>query len=451
MDKPFNALNSYIDLILDAICVVDKAGRFVYVSGGCERIFGYSQQEMVGKTMIDLVHPDDQQHTLEAASDVMAGEQKFNFENRYIRKDGEVVHIAWSARRSESDELRVAVARDISSNKRAEARQIALYAISEAAHTAEDLLALFTQIHQIIGKLMHVADFAIALYDTDTQTIRFPYPPYQHNPMPRDATFDTTALCAQIIHNGTALLATTGKNMADNVTHSTTATAGSWLGVPLKSPKGIIGALIVQSDAKNARHTENDRELLEFISIQVAAAIERKQMIERLQHMALYDQLTQLPNRELLLDRIQQALSSARRNHRQFALFYLDLDKFKQVNDHYGHHSGDALLQQTAQRILHCVRESDTVARMGGDEFVILLENIESTEIAINIAEKIRQLLSQPFDLAGQRMDVLPSIGIALFPQHGDNEKQLLRCADEAMYSAKKNGGNAAYIYDANI
>ena len=446
MDKQFSKLNTYIDLLLDAICVVDKDGRFVYTSSGCERIFGYTQQEMIGKRMIDLVHPDDQQRTLDAASDIMAGEHKFNFENRYIRKNGEIVHIAWSARRSESDELRVAVARDISQNKRIAARQSAIYAISEAAHAAENLPALFAQIHHIIAGLMHVGDFAIALYDTNSHTIQFPYLIESCKNVSGDSEFDTAALCANIIEKGTAILLTPHNRTAQQNTMSKKNT-GSWLGVPLKSADEIIGVLIIQSNLENTYYSEADRELLEFVSTQIAAAIERKQMIARLQFMALYDQLTQLPNRELLHDRLQKALSSARRNNKQVALLYLDLDKFKQVNDCHGHHNGDLLLQQTAQRILYCVRESDTVARLGGDEFVILLENIESSGSATSVAEKIRQSLNQPFDLDGQRIDVMPSIGIALFPQHGDDEKQLLRHADEAMYSGKKQGGNRVIRY----
>lgn len=436
MEKTLSELNNYIDLLLDTICVVDKDGRFVYVSSGCKRLFGYTADELIGRAMITLVHPDDRDRTLQTVRDIMAGQHKFNFENRYIRKDGEIVHIAWSARLSDSDQLRISVARDISANKHAEALQTALYAISEAAHKTEDLLALYKQIHQIIDQLMNAKNFAIALHNNQTGEITFPYKVKEHI---KDTTIierDSASLCAEIIRSGNSLLLTPD-----------TTYKQSWLGVPLKSSQNIIGALIVQSYPENSHYSEKNRELLEFVSTQIASAIERKQMLERLEHMALYDQLTQLPNRELFLDRLQQALATSRRQQTRFALFYLDLDKFKQVNDSFGHHSGDELLQQTAHRILHCVRESDTVARLSGDEFVVLLENIESTESAIAVAEKIRHTLNQSFDLGGETMDVLPSIGIALFPQHGDDEKQLLRRADEAMYNAKKNGGNRVAVY----
>lgn len=120
----------------------------------------------------------------------------------------------------------------------------------------------------------------------------------------------------------------------------------------------------------------------------------------------------------------------------------MDLDKFKWVNDTYGHSVGDLLLQVTAQRILGCVRASDTVARFGGDEFVILLERVDSAKNTLVTAQKILQVLNQPFELIDQQVQILPSIGIAMYPEHGIDEKQLISCADTAMYKAKKNGGN---------
>jgi diguanylate cyclase (GGDEF)-like protein len=165
-------------------------------------------------------------------------------------------------------------------------------------------------------------------------------------------------------------------------------------------------------------------------------------MLSRLQYMAQYDSLTQLPNRELLRDRLHTALARARREQSQVALLFLDLDKFKQVNDSFGHAVGDLLLQGVALRIQQCLREADTVARFAGDEFVVLLEDFHTADHASGVAEKIRQVLNQPFELRGQHQTVLPSIGIALYPQHAQDAQQLLQHADNAMYRAKQNGGN---------
>ena len=194
---------------------------------------------------------------------------------------------------------------------------------------------------------------------------------------------------------------------------------------------------MVRSDADNAHYTKDDQELLQFVSNQIAAAIERKQITASLQQTALYDRLTQLPNRELFHDRMQRALARVRRDQVLLSLLYLDLDKFKEVNDTFGHGAGDLLLQQVARRLEECVRAGDTVARFGGDEFVVLLENIGVPEHAALIIEKIRSALKKPFDLAGQKISIVASIGVAHCPLHGDDEKQLLAHADKAMYLQK--------------
>lgn len=156
----YAALTGFVDLLLDAICVVDAQGRFVFVSAASERIFGYLPHELVGRKMIDLVHPEDRERTLAAANEIMAGQPNVGFENRYVRKDGQVVHIMWSARWSEVDHLRIAVARDVTERKRSESMRTALFRISEAAHVASDLPALFKDIHRVIGDLLPARSFS---------------------------------------------------------------------------------------------------------------------------------------------------------------------------------------------------------------------------------------------------------------------------------------------------
>lgn len=438
----YTSLSQFVDLLLDAICVVDKTGHFEFVSAGAERIFGYTPDEMLGMQMLDLVYPPDRERTLAAANDIMEGRFKLDFENRYVRKDGTLVDILWSARWSEDRQQRIAVARDITKNKIAERRQAALYEISEAVHVAEDLLALYRHIHQIMAKLLPAANFAIALYDQDLNDLDFPYRVgVGEQNRAQCASFDL--FTEQVIQSAESLLICP---VAMPVSHAQEQDFQnqpiSWLGVPLKLQKGIIGALIMHSTPDSRAYTKQDCELVEFVSTQIAFAIERRQMLARLEHIALYDQLTHLPNRELFYDRFQKALSRANRESSYFSLLYLDLDKFKWVNDTYGHGVGDLLLQITAQRILGCVRNSDTVARFGGDEFVILLERVDSAQNTLLVAQKILEVLNHPFELVNQQIHILPSIGIALYPEHGKDEKQLLSCADSAMYKAKRNGGN---------
>lgn len=433
-------LASYIDLLLDAVCAVDKQGRFVFVSAACEQVFGYTPDELIGQAMIDLVHPADRQRTLDAAREIMGGEPKLNFENRYLRKDGRVVHILWSARWSEVDQLRIAVARDITGRKQAESRQAALYAISEAAHAAEDLLALFKRIHLLIGEWLPAMNFSVALYDEHCSQLNFPYHVDDLEPQPEQPGTVTGRLCAEVIRSGQPILLTPDQGNAPAGFEALVAGQESpcWLGVPLNSQNGTIGALIVKSVAGGERYTEQDKELLQFVCAQVTTAIERKQLHARLERMAQYDALTQLPNRALLRDRLKSSLTLAQMDGGRMALLYVDLDRFKEVNDNHGHSVGDMLLQAVANRLKGCVRETDTVARIGGDEFVVLLHSIHAAQDADKVAKKIRQVLAQPLRLDGHSLTIRTSIGVALYPEHGTEEKQLFRHADEAMYTAKR-------------
>src|SRR5690606_23094239 len=199
---------NYIDLLLDAICVVDKFGRFEFVSKGAERIFGYTPEEMLGRLMIELVHPDDRERTLKTASEINAGAVKVDFENRYIRKDGQIVHLLWSARWSATDKRRVAVARDISRSKKIEARQAALYAISEAAFACDDLEALYQCIQQIVSELMPMSRFAIVLPVGSGESLFFAHNAALTRIEDDCSDCDVLALCAEVMHRSETILLT---------------------------------------------------------------------------------------------------------------------------------------------------------------------------------------------------------------------------------------------------
>ncbi|EPK7359196.1 diguanylate cyclase domain-containing protein [Kluyvera ascorbata] len=432
-------LSSFIDLMLDAVFAVDAHANIVFASASCERIFGYTPKEMIGKNMFDMMLPEDREITRNSVVAVMSGNPQFHFENRYVHKQGHIVNIMWSARWSEADQLRIGVARDVTERKRSESLQSALYSISEAAHTAEDLLKLFQRIHEIVGTLLPADNFSVTLYDDETAQLSFPYHVDEFLETPEPFTLIPGTLYAEVIHTGQPLLLTPETTVArlEELHISFGMNPLCWLGVPLKSHKGTIGVLMVKSYPGGVCYNERDQELLQFVSTQIATVIERQQMQARLQHMAQYDQLTDLPNRSLLHDRLKSALSTARREHGQLSLLYIDLDKFKQVNDTLGHGIGDLLLQETALRLKSCVRESDTVARVGGDEFVILIQGTLLPQFAALVAEKIADAFNAPFILDGHRLTITPSIGIALYPQHGSDERQLVEYADKAMYLAK--------------
>lgn len=176
---------------------------------------------------------------------------------------------------------------------------------------------------------------------------------------------------------------------------------------------------------------------------------ERKQQQDQIMHMAQHDSLTGLANRALFNDRLQRALASARRDKTSLALMFIDLDKFKPVNDQFGHAVGDLLLQHVAQRMQACVRESDTLARVGGDEFVVVLRDVAGEPEALAVAEKIRASLAQPFVLNGHNLGIGCCVGVALYPQHGADDVALSLNADHAMYQAKERGRNQVVLYQA--
>jgi diguanylate cyclase (GGDEF)-like protein/PAS domain S-box-containing protein len=225
------------------------------------------------------------------------------------------------------------------------------------------------------------------------------------------------------------------------------ASTGNWQGEITNRKKS--GATYTEFLSINTVY-DDAGEVLYFVAF-FSDISARKIEEDYLHNLAHYDVLTGLPNRTLLSDRLLQAISAAKRDKSHMAVMFIDLDQFKPVNDTHGHHIGDLLLKEVAKRILACLRESDSAARIGGDEFIVLLPLIEQISDAVAVAEKIRYSLVQPVEVNGFHLLISASIGVAVYPDHGNDEKSLLNHADAAMYLAKEKGRNNVTLYDRSL
>lgn len=278
-------------------------------------------------------------------------------------------------------------------------------------------------------------------------------------------TARSVAFCAHAINLPETLVvedATRDPRFADNPLVRGPMHIRFYAGVPLTLPDGeALGTLCV-IDRVPRSLSPQQKTLLEVLARKLVSELElrqrlgalelevrqRREMEVRIMHLATRDPLTGLPNRAALMDRLSQGIKRAERDRHLLAFLFLDLDRFKLINDTLGHPVGDGLLQQVGERITHVLRDSDTVARIGGDEFAVVLPQIESVEDAHRVAEKLLRALRQPMDIQGHTLRAECSIGLALYPDHGDHDEILIRHADMALYEAKRAGTHEWRLYE---
>ncbi len=226
----------------------------------------------------------------------------------------------------------------------------------------------------------------------------------------------------------------------------------AYLGIPLFDSTGRPLGLQFALFRRPLVEATFEESVMRIFAARVGLEIERQNSEEHIRYLAYFDNLTGLPNRQLLFDRLQQAIAHAERNHSGLAVMMLDLDHFKAINDSLGHSIGDHLLQEVARRLTQCIRHEDTVARLGGDEFVIMLQDLAVDTVlqqVTRVAVKIQEQLAEPYRLEGHELMVTPSLGIALFPDNGQSTEQLLKHADTALYKVKAQGRNNYRFFSA--
>ena len=379
---------------------------------------------------------------------------------------------------------------EIVERQRSERLQRALFRIAELSITADTLERFYAQVHDVVGELLYARNFYIALLAEDGVRLEFPYSIDE-----RDEVRVTRQLAKgateYVISSGRPLLADRRRMdglEAEGLLRVHGPRSHCWLGVPLFRGDAVVGVIAVQSYSPAVGFVVRDQELLTFVAHHIGIGLTRKrdqdrlvcahseleqrvdsrtrelaetnsellsQIGERLRaeqqliHQARHDALTGLPNRAQLLDRLAAAIATAQGDRPQlFAVLFLDLDRFKLVNDSAGHAAGDELLIEAGRRIVDAVRSGDTVARLGGDEFAILVEGIDGQPMAETVAEHVLHALGKPCWVAGREVFPSASIGIALWHPRYRSGAELLRDADAAMYRAKASGRDRFALFD---
>ena len=385
-------------------------GRWLRVNHKLCDITGYDEEALLSRDFQSITHPNDLHDGLEGMRRMMAGEiSSHTVEKRYIRKDGSLVwiNLTISLAHTMTGEVDyfIAVSEDITTRKE-----------------ATEHLRLFARIFDSVNE-------GIIVTDTD-----------------RNMMFVNPAFSAI---TGYSAAETLGKN--PRLLHSSLMDEAFYQ----KMWRGISETGRWQGEVINQRR--DGEKFVEWLSINTlkdqrgeashyiavfSDISERKSVEERLAYMAQHDFLTDLPNRLLLMDRLEQAIAHAEREQNKVAIMFLDLDTFKAVNDMLGHQIGDELLQEVANRIRSTARASDTVSRQGGDEFIIMLPEVENADAVASIAANLLEVIAAPYLINGNEIDVTTSIGISVFPEDGRDVNSLIKHADAAMYHAKENGRN---------
>lgn len=234
------------------------------------------------------------------------------------------------------------------------------------------------------------------------------------------------------------------------------AGAADYIIKPVNSEVLLLKARVMVEYCKSRQQVHELQHTVDQSERRLAAEIAERHRVETLvRHQAHHDVLTSLPNRILFLDRFDTALERAARHHKNFALLYIDIDGFKPVNDTHGHLVGDELLRHIGQRLSRGVRKTDTVSRIGGDEFAVILEEVVSDQAAVQVGTKLCELLAAPYLLKMPndvvRVQIGASIGISIFPEHGRQQNELISAADAAMYRAKREGKNRTVLAEAEV
>ena len=412
-------LRLYFDLPLIGMARLGLNDGWLEINDKLCEILGYGREELLGMAWLDLVHPDDSAKETSRFSAALRGDDEgYTCDLRLLRRDGNPLdaHVILRCVREDDGRLRylVVMVQDISARKRMEESLRLSATVFE--HAAEGVV--------IVDRNVRI----VAVNKTFTEITGYG----------EDELLGQNPRVLQSGRTAPATYAELWKSVAEQ---------GLWRGELWNRRKDgtLFAELLTISAVRDA-----NGEITHYVGL-VSDITTLKRSQEVLDYQAHHDPLTDLPNRLLFEDRLQHSLNRARRDKSQIAVMFVDLDRFKNINDTLGHPVGDQVLRAIGQRLQSSLRDSDTVARLGGDEFILLLESIENEHDCSVIADKLLADLRRPVEAAGQEFFVSASIGVSVFPRDGEDVATLVRNADAAMYQAKEQGRNGYEIYHREL
>jgi diguanylate cyclase (GGDEF)-like protein/PAS domain S-box-containing protein len=412
----------------DAVFICKRDGSIIYVNDTVIRLLGYSRKSLYGMTVFDLAPLDWQDRYRQQAREILADHERHVREIRLVRQDGVKIPMELNAALLPDGRVYCSC-RDITE------RKLAQRALNDAQENLQRLLdsvaeGIYGVDNEGVCTFVNAAFLRILGYDDASEIVGKVTHELIHH-----SHADGSPYPVKTCKMHQAFKQRKASHVADEVywRRDGTAIAVEYWSHPIVKDGQVLGAVTT------------------FLDI-----TERKAAEQKIHQLAFFDALTGLPNRRLLLDRLNQAVAASDRNDCYAALMFLDLDDFKKLNDSRGHDMGDLLLIEVARRLQNCVRDGDSVARIGGDEFVVVLEMLSQHKEVAGlqaelVGEKIRTALNAPYQLNQYAHHTTPSIGIVLFRGHEENIDNLLKFADTAMYQAKAAGRNAIRNYDPDM
>lgn len=415
------------------IFVSDAGGDCIYTNAAYHKISGLNFEQALGTSWSMAIHPDDRQRIVVEWRDAVRGQEPFEAEVRFMREDGSIVWTRLNAvtmRDGLTSRGRVQTVEDITGRKAAD-RELALaqeafFEEKERAQVTLNSIGDAVLCTDISGKVTHL------------------------NPVAETMTgWATAGALGRPLGEVFRIIDGVTRQPADDPGQRAIAenkVVGLAMDSVLIRCDGVEFAIEDSSAPIHNRDGRVSGAVIVFHDVSEARA-----MAQKMSHLARHDYLTALPNRLLLTERLSWSIGHAQRHHKQAALLFIDLDSFKDINDTLGHEIGDRLLQSVAARLLECVRSTDSVCRQGGDEFVILLAEIERRQDAAQVAEKLLAALLAPHRIEGHDLHATLSIGISIYPDDGLIADALMQKADTAMYCAKAKGRNNYQFFTADM